>query len=175
MGAGRHHRGRRDAVGRSLRARRAVASGRSRRSRSGRAASLRSARRGRANEVTSSRVAPLDDADLEATLLRVPKAELHIHLEGAVRWSTIRELHPDGGSLPETPSWCGQAFADFSDFRRAIQESVIPVTGTAETLERHTFEIVEDLARQNVRYAELIVSHEAHTLRGLADEAIWVA
>lgn len=123
------------------------------------------------------RVAPPDDAVLEAKLLGVPKAELHIHLEGAVRWSSVRELHPQGRNLPETPPWFERPipFPDFSDFRQAIRDAVVPVTGTFETLERHTFEIIEDLARQNVRYAEISVSHEAHTLRGLADEAIWAA
>jgi adenosine deaminase len=121
------------------------------------------------------RVTPLADPDLEVKLRRVPKAELHIHFEGAMRWSTIRELHPEGRDFPETPSWCGRPFSDFTDFRQAIRDHVIPVTGTPETLERHTFEVIEDLAVQNVRYAEIIVSHEAHTLRGLADEAIWVA
>ena len=42
---------------------------------------------------------PLDPA-LENWLRALPKAEMHLHFEGAFRWSTIRELHPWGPSLP---------------------------------------------------------------------------
>ena len=40
-------------------------------------------------------------------LSSMPKVELHLHLEGAPRWSTLREaLHRHRGmSLPESPPW----------------------------------------------------------------------
>src|SRR5205807_6022791 len=55
------------------------------------------------------------DAALEARLSRLPKAELHFHFEGAFRWSTIREFHPDGNALPEREPWlnCARPFAEF--------------------------------------------------------------
>ena len=34
------------------------------------------------------------DPALAARVNRLPKAELHFHLEGALRWRTIREPHP---------------------------------------------------------------------------------
>lgn len=117
------------------------------------------------------------EATLDAWLSALPKAEMHFHFEGAFRWTTIRELHPGGRSLPETPPWLARArpFADFADFRQVFRDFMVPVTGTPETIERHAFEVVEDLARQHVRYAEVIVSHNLHTRRGLSGEDVWAA
>jgi adenine deaminase len=118
-----------------------------------------------------------DDAGRAAWIHALPKTEMHLHFEGAFRWSTIRELHPWGASLPSTPPWLvkSRPFPDFDDFRRVFRDYVWPVTGTEETLERHAFEIVEDLAWQNVRYAEIIVSHDMHTRRGLGHAGVWRA
>jgi hypothetical protein len=37
----------------------------------------------------------------------MPKAELHLHLEGVPSWSALRRAHGRhcGGELPETPHW----------------------------------------------------------------------
>ncbi len=51
----------------------------------------------------------LDEPNLEARLARMPKAEMHFHFEGALRWSTTRELHPRGKELPEREPWFAQA------------------------------------------------------------------
>jgi adenosine deaminase len=119
----------------------------------------------------------LDDPNLEARLARMPKAEMHFHFEGAFRWSTIRELHPRGKELPECQPWLAQArpFADFQDFTQVFRDYIRPATGTPEAVERHAFEVIEDLARQNVRYAEVIVHQRFHTDLGLREEQVWQA
>jgi len=119
---------------------------------------------------------PLDPA-LESWLRALPKAEMHLHFEGAFRWGTIRELHPSGPSLPATPPWLARSrpFPDFDDFAQALRDYVLPVTGSPQWIERHAFEVTEDLARQAVRYAEIIVSHDFHTRRGLDHPAVWAA
>jgi len=118
-----------------------------------------------------------DGGALERWVRALPKAELHLHFEGAFRWSTIRELHHWGPSLPATPPWLARPrpFPDFEHFRQVFRDYTLPVTGTPELIERHAFEVVEDLARQNVRYAELIVSHDFHTRRGLSQSSVWAA
>ena len=118
-----------------------------------------------------------DDARLDAWLAALPKAEMHLHFEGAFRWSTVRELHPWGPALPSTPPWLlrERPFRTFDDFRQTFRDYLRPVSGTPETLERHAFEVVEDLARQSVRYAEIIVSHDLHAARGLDAARVWQA
>jgi adenosine deaminase len=120
---------------------------------------------------------PLDDPHLEACLARLPKAEMHFHFEGAFRWRTIQELHPRRQELPERHSWLAQErpFADFQDFQQFFRDYIRPVTGTPEAVERHAFEMLEDLTHQNVRYAEVIVAQRFHTDLGLSEEQVWQA
>lgn len=113
--------------------------------------------------------------DFDEAVRRMPKAEMHFHFEGAFRWSTVRELHPRGRELPEAPPWHGRNFAAWEEFTGVFRDFLKPVTGTPEAVERHAFEELEDLARQNVRYVELIVSHTFHTARGMREEEVWEA
>lgn len=109
---------------------------------------------------------------IKEVVRRLPKAELHIHLEGAFRWETIRTHHPKGSQLPSNPPWQGRPFAHFKDFLDAFIRYVRPATGTAAAIEQHTCEVLTDLAQQNVRYAEVIVSTSAHREQGLAQGAV---
>jgi adenosine deaminase len=128
----------------------------------------------RSTDIRSRR---LNDPHLEARLARMPKAEMHFHFEGAFRWRTIQELHPRRQELPQYQSWLAQErpFADFQAFNQFFRDYIRPVTGTPAAIERHAFEIIEDLARQNVRYAEVLVSAEFHTDLGLSLEQVWQA
>ena len=105
--------------------------------------------------------------ELAERIRKMPKAELHLHFEGAFRWSTIRELNPQTRLLPDVPPWAGKPFASFEDFRAIFRDFILPATGTEERIERHMFEVLEDLARQNVRYAEPILSLSSHMGQGL--------
>jgi adenosine deaminase len=120
---------------------------------------------------------PSLDGVPETTLRGLPKAELHLHFEGAFRWATIRELHRGAPALPERRPWLDRPrpFPDFEDFRQVFRAFVRPASGTPDTIERHAFEVIEDLAAQNVRYAEVIVSMPLHTWLGLSADAVWIA
>lgn len=117
---------------------------------------------------------PLADRTLDEEILRLPKAELHLHLEGAFRWETVRDLHPDGAHLPSWPPWYGQAdpFADFQNFMDLFHDVLRPCTGQPESIARLTREVLLDLAAQNVRYVELIVSAPFHAWSGLGHTEI---
>ena len=97
----------------------------------------------------------------------MPKAELHLHLEGALRWSTVREFNAQARLL-DSPPWLGKPFASFEEFRGIFREYLIPASGTEERLERHMFELLDGLARQNVRYAEPILYLPFHMAQGLS-------
>ena len=86
-------------------------------------------------------------------------------------------MHPRGQELPERQSWLAQArpFTDFQDFTQLFCDYIRPATDTPAAIERHAFEMLEDLARQNVLYAEVIVAQRFHTDLGLSQEQVWQA
>jgi adenosine deaminase len=93
--------------------------------------------------------------------VRAPLAELHLHLEGAVRPDTVLELaRQNGVTLPDdVTAGLRNGFA-FPSFERFIQ-TYIAVTRCVRRgadYERIVVELAEDLARQGVRYAEVTCS-----------------
>src|SRR5262245_40155660 len=84
----------------------------------------------------------------------VPKAELHLHLEGSVEPRTMRELAPD---LSAAEIEAMYHFTDFAGFLQAFK-GVVERLRTPEDYALVARRLVENLARQNVRYAEVIFS-----------------
>ena len=84
----------------------------------------------------------------------MPKAELHLHLEGSVEPATLAELAPDL-SADEI-----RAMYHFTDFGGFLQTFVAVVNRlrAPEDYALITRRMVEGLAKQNVRYAEVIFS-----------------
>jgi aminodeoxyfutalosine deaminase len=89
----------------------------------------------------------------------LPKAELHLHLEGAIEPATLLELRQrhcmDGASLVEVEQLYN--YSDFNGFLMAFKD----VTGhlrTTEDYELITYRLMERLKDQNVLHAEVIVS-----------------
>jgi aminodeoxyfutalosine deaminase len=92
-------------------------------------------------------------------ILSLPKAELHLHLEGSIEPSTLLELRQrhgmDGASLAEVEQL--YKFTDFAGFLSAFKD----VTGhlrTPEDYELITYRLMERLKAQNILHAEVIVS-----------------
>jgi len=110
--------------------------------------------------------------ETETFIREVPKAEYHLHFEGAFRWQTIKAVHPQGRSLPEFPPWWRTKISTFRDFEKIFTDYILPTTGTPELIERHMYEVLSDLAVQNVRYVEMSISLHFHSGRGLEIEEI---
>src|SRR4030088_2258755 len=92
-------------------------------------------------------------------VLSLPKAELHLHLEGSIEPSTLLELRQrhgmDGASLAEVEQLYN--YKDFAGFLTAFKD----VTGHLRTLEDYeliTYRLMEPVRSQNVLHAEVIVS-----------------
>src|SRR5271165_4505343 len=92
-------------------------------------------------------------------LLSLPKAELHVHLEGSIEPSTLLELRQrhgmDGASLGKVEQLYN--YADFKGFLSAFKD----VTGhlrAPEDYELITYRLMERLKTQNILHAEVIVS-----------------
>jgi len=83
----------------------------------------------------------------------LPKAELHLHLEGAVPWALARAQAP---TLPERPPWYadGFQFDDFLQFRGAVRDCMSYLT-YARAYGAAAGAIFRELLAQNVRYAEI--------------------
>lgn len=98
-----------------------------------------------------------DDA-LGAFIDRMPKAELHVHLEGSVRPRTVLELAEKNGVPAPAADEAGlREFFAFTDFDHFI-ECYIAVCSTLrrpEDFQRVVREIGEDAAAQNLRYLEI--------------------
>jgi adenosine deaminase len=95
----------------------------------------------------------------------VPKAELHVHLEGAIRPQTLLTLAQRNGvdlpatNLQELQQWF--AYRNFDHFIE-IFFLVSNCLKTAEDYELIAYEFGEEMARQNIRYAEVTFSVSTH-------------
>jgi aminodeoxyfutalosine deaminase len=92
-------------------------------------------------------------------LRRLPKAELHLHLEGTVTPETLVELserHP-AGALSIEQAHALYRYVDFSGFLLAFK-AITERLQTPADYELITYRMVEALARQGVVHAEAYVS-----------------
>lgn len=110
---------------------------------------------------------------------RLPKAELHVHLDGCLRPSTMLELaHQAGIRLPAGDPEALRAYM-LVDNAHNLEEFLtrfdvtIALLQTPEAIERVAYEMVEDAARDNLRYLEVRYCPALSTREGLSlDEVI---
>ncbi|MGD6754746.1 adenosine deaminase [Streptomyces sp. BH105] len=115
---------------------------------------------------------------LQAFITGLPKAELHVHHVGSASPRIVSELaarHPDS-KVPADPEALAEFFT-FTDFAHFIQVylSVVDLIRTPEDVRLLTYEIARDMARQNVRYAELTLTPFSSTRRGIDARAFMEA
>ncbi|MGW5676298.1 adenosine deaminase [Streptomyces sp. NPDC003860] len=113
-------------------------------------------------------------ADLTPFIAGLPKAELHVHHVGSASPRIVAELaarHPDR-KVPADPQALAEFFT-FTDFAHFIDIylSVVDLIRTPEDVRLLTFEVARDMARQNVRYAELTITPYSSVRRGIDERA----
>ena len=105
---------------------------------------------------------------------RLPKVDLHVHLDGSMRLQTVlelaREQHvqlpaQDEAGLGEAMS-LGKNTGSLVEYLKAF-DVTLSVLQTQEALYRATYELAEDAAAENVRYMEVRYSPMLHTRQGL--------
>ncbi|WP_030753701.1 adenosine deaminase [Streptomyces sp. NRRL F-5135] len=119
-----------------------------------------------------------DPQSLTAFIAGLPKAELHVHHVGSASPRTVAALaarHPDS-RVPSDPEAIAEYFT-FTDFAHFIDVylSVVDLIRTPEDIRLLTFEIARDMARQNIRYAELTVTPFSSTSRGIPEQGFMEA
>jgi len=105
---------------------------------------------------------------------RLPKTDLHVHLDGSLRIPTILELAAeDGIELPAQSEdslgramHCGLNTGSLVEYLKAF-DVTLRVMQTEASLQRIAYELAEDAARENVRYMEVRYAPMLHTRRGL--------
>ena len=109
-------------------------------------------------------------------LARLPKAELHTHLDAALRPETMIELASGTGfALPTRDPVALRKFmrvdnaANLEDYLKRF-EYTIPLLQSREAIERVSYEMVEDAARDGVRYLEVRYCPWLSRHQGLAME-----
>src|SRR5271166_6921705 len=114
-------------------------------------------------------------SDIPPFIASLPKAELHMHLEGSLEPETLLALaQRNGVRLP---------FSDAAALRRAyVFDSLqsfldlyylgLTVLRTGEDFFEITHDYLARAARENIRHAEVFISPQAHLRRGLPIAAI---
>lgn len=113
------------------------------------------------------------------TIRRLPKAELHCHLDGSLRPATVLELAEEQGvKLPTTHLGqltrlleAGKRTRSLADYLK-IFDYTLAVMQHKDALYRTAFELVEDCAAENVRHLEVRYSPILHRRKRLSFEDI---
>ena len=113
-----------------------------------------------------------------ALIEKLPKTDLHCHLDGSLRLDTVLDLARDQGvTLPTHDRdqlhgllFAGERCASLDDYLRTF-DITLSVMQTEASLERTAYELAEDAWRENVRYLEVRYSPLLHLREGLRPSA----
>lgn len=117
--------------------------------------------------------------NIRESIKKLPKVELHLHLDGSVREETVWELLNKQGENINYKS-----FEEFSkilsvdgkceslkEYLKAFEYPVI-VMQNKENLKRISRELIEDLSKEGVVYGEIRFAPILHTSKGLSIEEV---
>lgn len=106
--------------------------------------------------------------EVDAFIVRMPKVELHLHLEGSMASQTLLELAERNEVELPARNVAGveqllryRHFGEFLTVYMALVRAVVH----GEDFERLAYELGSELAVQQVRYAEVMISPMQHMLR----------
>jgi adenosine deaminase len=113
------------------------------------------------------------------TLRRLPKTDLHLHLDGSLRPRTVWELAQEQGvRLPAKTAGelarklvAGPQVKSLGDYLKTF-DITLSVLQVPDALERVSYELAEDCAAENVRHMEVRYSPILHQAQGLKLPAI---
>ncbi|GAB4343640.1 MAG: adenosine deaminase [Calditrichia bacterium] len=111
------------------------------------------------------------DEDLRQLIRKIPKTDLHVHLDGSIRLSTIAEIAKADGI--EIPSYTAEGLNElvFKDSYASLEEYLktfgvsCAVMQKPEHLERIAYEMALDNQAEGVRYVEVRFAPQLHINR----------
>ncbi|MCT2536346.1 adenosine deaminase [Aquibacillus koreensis] len=116
---------------------------------------------------------------LENIIEKLPKVDLHVHLDGSVKPETVFDLALDQGiTLPTNNikelSGYLKIEGDCDSLIEYLQkfDFVSQVLHTKEALERVAYEVVEQAYEENCKYIEVRFGPQLHTNKGLSLEEV---
>ena len=125
--------------------------------------------------MTTARLDAIDPARLPALLRQMPKAELHIHIEGSLEPELIFKLaQRNGVTLPYPSIEALRAAYAFTDLQSFLD---IYYAGASVLLKEQDFfdmawAYLEKAAAENVVHAEIFFDPQTHTARGVPFETV---
>ncbi len=117
------------------------------------------------------------ERSIEHYVRALPKAELHLHLEGSMQPETLLRLaRLHGVPLPADDLAGLREWFRFSSFDHfiAVYSAICDALLEPEDFEQLTVQLGEELAGQNVRYAEVTYSVAPHKRRSVPFEQSFV-
>nr|NLI48891.1 adenosine deaminase [Propionibacterium sp.] len=108
-------------------------------------------------------------------LIRLPKAELHLHIEGTLEPETVLELADTNGvRLPFADEDALRAAYDFANLQEFLDlyYAAMATVVTADDFYTMTARYYERAAAQGVRHAEIFLDPQAHLSRGVRWEVM---
>jgi adenosine deaminase len=116
----------------------------------------------------------MDLQELEQKILKMPKTDLHVHLDGSLRIDTVIDLaKKQGVKLPSEDRQEIQKILQAGENCQSLEDYLKPfditlsIMQTGDALMRCAYELAEDAAKENVKYIEIRYSPILHTQKGL--------
>ena len=111
--------------------------------------------------------------DHPSFLHEIPKTDLHLHLDGSLRLETVKDLAREQGVALKVDSEddlrrrliCGDACESLEEYLEAF-DLTLSVLQEPDAVRRVAREVVEDAAKENVRYVEVRFSPILHLKNG---------
>ena len=104
----------------------------------------------------------------EQFIRKIPKTDLHVHLDGSLRLTSLIEMAQSEGIALPSYSEAGltelvfkKRYADLSEYLAGFAYTVATLQ-TTENLERAAYELAEDSFKEGVRYIEVRFAPQLH-------------